>query len=332
MARRRPVHEFIDRAFDTHVMEEVREVRSFRFTNVRIKRSVVSLVGATGCKVEERVTMERSGANSFGLTWRPGQLMLTGDLGELTIPHYALATFAGISWALSSDHDYLMGKTKERKEYDPEETLREIRRDLDRPVIEFLNGERTIRHRWPKHHDGKPTQGPVQTLDIRVPGFRHELQEWRIACKEAALDQEEMDEAYVPERPELPLVTEKKDRYSWQNHRDRSAHSDWDIPDHLEMWAKAAYAVGEQCDLVNTREGRARVWGEIDIAVSGERSDAVEFLHRAGYDDWYGSEKWNDRTYWQIAAIQHGVAMIYLAEFPDSEEAGRIRREGRASR
>ena len=82
MARRhrREMAQVIGDTFDTHVMEEVRDVRSFRFTNVRVKRTMD--IVAPGCTIQ-RVSMERTNAYSFGLTWRPGYLVLTGDLGEL---------------------------------------------------------------------------------------------------------------------------------------------------------------------------------------------------------------------------------------------------------
>jgi hypothetical protein len=317
MSLKREMADIIGDTFQNHVMEEVHDVRSFRFTNVRIKRSMD--IVSPG-RIIQRASMERSSAYSFGLTWRPGHIVLTGDLGELTLVHYhALPTFKDICWALSADHDYLMGKTNVRKEYDPEGTLEYIRQELDRPVIEFLNGEKTTRWRHPRAHENKATQGPTQTIHVRVPGFRHELQEWRRAMAEAKADQGDDAEAYFPERPELPLVTERKDR--WTAERARHLATQFDAPEHLEPWARAAHAVYEDAILVNTREGRARIWGEIESACSEDRREAIEFLQRAGYDDYYGSEKWPDHTYWQIAAIQHGVRMIYAQEFPESTAA-----------
>lgn len=61
----------------------------------------------------------------FTLTWIPGQMVLGGDLGTLTLTHsQALHTLLnGARWIESSEFDYLMSKSDMQKVYDPDETL-----------------------------------------------------------------------------------------------------------------------------------------------------------------------------------------------------------------
>ena len=315
------IRNLIAAAFDAHVMEEVREVRSFRFTNVRIKRSMDILPGGA---VAQRAEMSRTGAYSFGLTWWPGYLLLTGDLGELTLCHYhALPTFAGISWALGVDHDYLMSKTGVRREYDREAQIKHLRDWANQPVIEYLNGTRSV---WWR----KDSETGEMVKDVRrYSGFRHELQEWRRNVRRFGPDHPE--EGY--EKPVADPITKRK-LERWQLlsdiRRDHKVEEDHIIPDHWMNWAKLWYEADQWGNIqdILTPDGRREILARIEDEHLQSPDKAADLYYgKLGYDDFSTSEKWNERTYWQIAAIQHGVAMIYLQEFPDSEEAARIRRE-----
>lgn len=65
---------------------------------------------------------------AFVLTWSPGSVNLSGDLGELTVTHWhALHDFApGMRWMADSHLDYLLRKTGAQDEVDPEATARFI--------------------------------------------------------------------------------------------------------------------------------------------------------------------------------------------------------------
>lgn len=62
---------------------------------------------------------------AYSLTWTPGSLFLAGDLGELTLTHYnALHDLeSGLSWAASSDADYLLGKSDRKRVFDRQGTI-----------------------------------------------------------------------------------------------------------------------------------------------------------------------------------------------------------------
>ncbi len=62
---------------------------------------------------------------AYCLTWAPGSLTLSGDLGELVIIHYqAMPTFdEAIRWAAGSDLDYLLSKSSRKKVIHRERTV-----------------------------------------------------------------------------------------------------------------------------------------------------------------------------------------------------------------
>ena len=67
-------------------------------------------------------------ASWFRVTWGPGFLVLTGDIGSMVVTHYsaAIELWDAIHWLHQADCDYLMGKTDRRQEFDAESTAREI--------------------------------------------------------------------------------------------------------------------------------------------------------------------------------------------------------------
>jgi hypothetical protein len=333
MGLRKQMADIIDGSFDNHVMEEVHDVRSFRFTNVRLKRSMD--IVSPGRTIE-KLQMERTSAYSFGLTWRPGHIVLTGDLGELTLVHYhALPTFKDIVWALSPDHGYLMSKTNVRQEYDQKAQLRELRQWANEEAVEYLNGHVSTNWRHPRAHDNRATQGPFQKIIKRVKGFRHELQEWRRECKAAGWStagrpmhfQHEDD---IPEKPTLEPITKRPyDKYPLlsANRYDHKVEEHYVIPDHWKRWARLWYEADfGEIESILTPRGRREILDTIENEHLQSADGAANlFYGRLGFDDFSSAERWPDRTYWQIAAIQHGINMIVLKEFPDSTAAQRIR-------
>lgn len=64
----------------------------------------------------------------FDVTWFPGCIFLSGDLGELTLAyHQAMHTFDDtVPWIAGSHCDYLLEKSSAKQEYDPERTIRAL--------------------------------------------------------------------------------------------------------------------------------------------------------------------------------------------------------------
>lgn len=89
---------------------------------------------------------------AFGLTWAPGTLALSGDLGELVLTHYhAMPTLeAAVGWAASADADYLLGKSNRKKSIDREATIEGIVEGAleSRPIRERLEDHFPIGRAW----------------------------------------------------------------------------------------------------------------------------------------------------------------------------------------
>jgi hypothetical protein len=76
-----------------------------------------------------RMGEPRRGTYSFRITWGPGILTVSGDLGELTI--HGLNTLWEGPWdaarfLVGCDYDYLMGKTGQTREFDRDETVKHL--------------------------------------------------------------------------------------------------------------------------------------------------------------------------------------------------------------
>lgn len=64
---------------------------------------------------------------AFRVTWSPGSLALSGDVGDLIVNHYSFNDpWAAAAWVNGAGFDYFMEKTSTRKEYDSEATAEHI--------------------------------------------------------------------------------------------------------------------------------------------------------------------------------------------------------------
>lgn len=60
---------------------------------------------------------------AYRVTWAPGVLLVSGDIGELVVSHHSFnEPWNAAAWARGADFDYFMSKTSEQKEYDEEAT------------------------------------------------------------------------------------------------------------------------------------------------------------------------------------------------------------------
>ncbi|MDR3485404.1 MAG: hypothetical protein P4M05_10925 [Bradyrhizobium sp.] len=288
-----------------HVMRE-EPVRSFRFHSVHLRPSVENRW--EGCypfaklkHVVEKASFGYDSHYAFTLTWTPGHLALVGDLGTLTLIHYhALRRFEDIGWALSSDHHYLMSKTDVREVYDAEETFTDLIRQLNAPVLEALNGYRG--------------------LGRSIPGMRQELQAYRREKRQSAqlyaeaLRLAESNGTAPPDADEFdvgePPYTSD---LGWERPLTRFS-ARWRIPEEWEAWVKVWRELVslDDLDFVRLAKNRRSLHSAIKDELKTAES-AARFFGRLGFDDQYGTYCWPRQTYFQIAAIQHGVRMILTA-------------------
>lgn len=323
-----PIRQQAAKAFAQHIMVE-EPVRSFRFhthyTDLKAEQLWKGSYPFASLAIREKASFAYTSTYAFTLTWTPGHITLVGDLGELTLVHYsALRRFTDIGWALSSDHHYLMSKTDRREEYSAETTLRDVVQMLNEEPLRALNGN----HGWRGN---------------RIPGYRQELQAYRVekAWNDRMFDDVALlAETFGGEPPEWadfdmeppydhPNQIER--RPDWQ-HEYRISRSNtsldrlWDIPDCWRPWVRVwrafdgAFYNPETSDdnptAVLKAGVRRRLKEELADTFAEGAESAANLLHKIGFDDFYGSYVWPARTYWQIAAIQHGVRMILADQQP----------------
>lgn len=258
-------------------------------------------------------------AYAFNLTWVPGTVSLSGDVGEISIVHYhALRTFReGMDWLANADYDYLMGKASPREEvFDFDQTVRTI--------LEIANSE---------------LRDALLARRSEVRDFVHAKaaarEEWREAFETWVKSHEEGEEApkledYMPERGNYVSDLRLIRKQGYFNDVDERH-----IPDGYSTWFSIWKALSETDYGTNDPESIFRASGRREIREDLERylSDglgehAASFCVAADISDYYGSTKYNDRSIWQIEALRHGARMI-LAEMriEDSKLTNILRRK-----
>lgn len=84
----------------------------------------------------------------FRVTWAPGVLVVSGDIGELVLRHYSFDDpWSAAAWINGAAFDYFMEKSTEKKEYAPETTASGIVEDAYRQLrdgLEYDCSTRTI--------------------------------------------------------------------------------------------------------------------------------------------------------------------------------------------
>jgi hypothetical protein len=294
--------------FANHVMVEV-PARSFHF------RSIVPVTEYVAAKAMERARFKKSSFYSFTLTWAPGVLTVSGDIGEIVITHGDLMSFdEGIKWAAASDYDYLMGKSNLKKEYDPDKTFKSLVEDANRELISYIQGDRS--------HD------PAQRKWVYRGGFRRALCRYR---KEVADGQIEFAEAHrqwlgsdrTEDEPEIgwfvPSFPDDED-YKITRRPDAQKEAlkyklkgdrlEFEIPDLWDSWARLgeAYGIGETIDLTKSATRREiREWLK-DLC--SNQYELAKMLRDAGEDDYFGSYSYPQSSHWQFAAIKHACETL----------------------
>lgn len=242
-------------------------------------------------------------AYAFNLTWVPGTVSLSGDVGEISIVHYhALSSFReGMEWLAEAEYDYLMGKASPREEVlDHDQTTQTILEMANSELRDALLARRSEIHDF-----------------IRAKAAAH--QDWGEACQAWADFHIEGEDApkledYMPDRSdyvsELSFV------------RKPGFYEDIDerrIPDGYGVWFSIWKALHNENQAYEPEDifsaaGRRQIAEDLrDYLAGGGAEQTAQFCSDAGLSDYYGSMKYNDRSVWQIEALRHGARMI-LAE------------------
>lgn len=98
-------NQMIDNSFANHVIQDEPVVRSW--------------------KIKKPDTW----AYSYTVTWTPGHLTISGDIGECAFTHWAAMRDSweqARDWVRESDIDYLLGKSNARREYNYEASVRQL--------------------------------------------------------------------------------------------------------------------------------------------------------------------------------------------------------------
>jgi len=75
----------------------------------------------------------------FRVTWSPGNLSLSGDVGELVLTHYqAMPTWQdAVEWVAGACHGYLMQKSNANTKFDEEDTIKQLLLMADEHLNEY---------------------------------------------------------------------------------------------------------------------------------------------------------------------------------------------------
>lgn len=279
----------------SHVMRDGL-VRSFRFhthnTNRKVDKPAVVAPYPFGkiAPPVERASFSPTGTYAYTLTWTPGQLVLTGDIGELTLTHYhAMDTFENmLAWAKGSDFDYLLGKSDKRRKFDADKTARQIWGDVIEPLWDhWLGNARTYQdpYRWERRLSG---------------GINGELRGWR---KCTVGDTVEFD--YEDEEQK------QGDRPGHETALEFERGHDGDFGPFILLFEHInGYGPDLEDLLIAHRRNRLR--DELPSHCDNQH-DAVNLCQALHMDDYYGSSEWGEHELFQIAAIQKGILMIRAA-------------------
>lgn len=323
MTNKFSIREHVDSSFKDHVCVAAPS-KSYAFYGHSVEKRYLPAT------TRERAAMSRSSAYSFEITWRPGHIILTGDLGELTlVQKNAMPTFeAALKWVVDADYDYLMGKTNVKKVYDAEETFEYLMETANREAVDTLIGHQTWSYQDKRYY--------------RKGGIRADIRRYRRECAEAVKEfeaalkawdiEKDMDNApiledFMPYKEEFDAILRSRD---WKDNLPKPKDVDavirhvWEICGY-ETWVsywKALevsgwYAADVEIDnpdmhptYVLNPENRRQIKEKIR-AICDQQYELCDFLHEAGFDDYSGNYIYPHQTKMQIDAIKHGCSVLF---------------------
>ncbi|WP_456718051.1 MULTISPECIES: hypothetical protein [unclassified Bradyrhizobium] len=211
-----------------------------------------------------------------------------------------------MEWLAGSSYSYLMEKAAGRnREYDRDGTVDEL--------VEMANSE--IADAIGRHREEVRAYRRAS-----APGrsqFCADFDEW---FELGMLGSPPLFEDYdIPDRSDyvsdFVFFTERDDR-PWQV-RNPDRIDEGRLPAGCHLW----FAMWKELDAtpdprdIFTARGRRQIRQALECHLAdGGQERAVDFAREIGLSDYYGNEKWSERTIWQIEALKFGARAI-VAEF-----------------
>ncbi|WP_438852622.1 hypothetical protein [Brevundimonas nasdae] len=249
----------------------------------RIRKSYSGHVAST---VPSRSFVCRTGtswAYGFTLTWAPGSISVSGDVGEIIVRNHGLGTLkSALRWAAGSDYDYLLSKSEIRQSYDAEATARYIIEAANREAASSLQ---TIREELQWWRRCKPDAN-----DYNADEYTAEMERWR---------------ADRPTRDHLKCRDSDEGRpYYAREDKGLVAPDGWDV--WLGIW-KGGHHYG-QADDIFTRAGRSALAEEVE-SLCENHDRAVGLAITAGIDGYYGEYRFTFSDLMRVEAVRIGARL-----------------------
>lgn len=248
-------------------------------------------------------TME--GNESYTVTWTPGVLSLSGDLGDLTVTHYgAMGSLEGaVSWiGRNSDLGYLLSKSDAKEQYDPEHTLSYLREWASgdaRPALVALRDQR-------REYRRAVAEGQEE--------WRADHRAWRLGTPGIGESPEEEPQPadYGPHDGDRPEALTIKRLGCFLRHDDLRLESSirlggfhYTVPAGWELWARMWDESGSDDDVgvIFTSAGRRQVLRLLaEYLTTAE--DAGDLCARLHLDDYHGNYSYTERHILKIMCLK----------------------------
>lgn len=241
-------------------------------------------------------------AYAYSLTWTPGSLSLAGDCGELTIVHYhALWTLEdGLKWAARSDLSYLLDKTRLKRTFDRDATVREIIRACNEDAIRARKALRDEMRAWRR--------------------WRPDPYAWYDEGEDTFVD-------WLEARPDLdPTWTtyiQPRERYDYSSDEDRTVVAQgWEAWHHLREALGLVHDVGT----IHKATWRKALADELDQVVDSEHAAYDMCWGKLDFCDYRAEYAWTFRDLLQVECIRRGAELALQqldAEAPEPAYAWR---------
>lgn len=314
--------EHVDSSFANHVMVES-PCKSYRFYGHATERSYDPATQA------EMVRFLRSSAYSFQITWKPGSIFLSGDLGDITLTHgHSMNTFdEALDWVIGSEFDYLMGKSGVAQTYDAEATYLHLIEHANQRVINDLMGTKTWNVKKQKYVLANGERQQLQRARREIAEAHAEFQadmEKHASAPDDGPMPELKDYLPTPDYPYTISRVEYEKSFSIAETAHEKIREAWDIPDGWLIWVSFWTALfadkyyrpdlhvddEEQHPTFVLKPANRREIKDRIRELCANQHELCEFLYEAGYEDYSGSYTYPGSSRWKIDALKHGCKML----------------------
>lgn len=301
--RRDVAKEDIAKWCDKHVMVE-EPVRSFRFHAHYVKKTYskgneTRRPGFITFTPVEGAQFQYTSTYAFTLTWTPGHMTIVGDLGELVVVHYhAMPTLEeACNWLQTPDFDYLLSKTKQKREFDRDQTVKDIWDMISEEATQHL---KYYQEELARHEAEKP--------------------KWRKRDGMTKADFEAEMKSWEGDHPRHSYGFTKCSQPDYLNRNlwSESQKIGWDIPDGFDLVARAWHSLRDEsyCSITDpndllAEDGLEELHSDIDSFCRDSGEEDIQYWCYHTLDrDWSGTYEYPQHAFFQIAAIQFGCQMI----------------------